>query len=201
MDLLSQTIAPKYPTPLSQQYYSYLRLLYSLNWKQTCKRLRKYHHSFSKNSAHEHQPAPLLKPPEILTGSGRAGRDSASPSARWWRCRKPMTHVPEKTSDGWELAVSGNGLVFSWLPFCVYICSAISYHPCILSYIISYILHICTSNIKMILAYVTWYIVYISYRHEYTLTYISAFHSIGWNRNIPPNRTNLCQPCQQKMWH
>ena len=44
MDLLSQTITPKYPTPLSQQYYSYLRLLYSLNWKQTCKRLRKYCH-------------------------------------------------------------------------------------------------------------------------------------------------------------
>ena len=71
------------------------------------------------------------------------------------------------------------GLSFHGYLF-VYICNAISYHPCILSYIISYILHICTSiNMKMILAYITWYIVYITYRHEYTLTYLLSTVSAG----------------------
>ena len=177
MDLLSQTITPKYPIPLSQQYYSILFLSTTpiLIELETTTRLhlgRRYSHHFLhwKTRRDMNFPlAPLLEPlggqplrfsqdpegrEETLRDQAHRGGDVANP----WR-----TFLEE----AFQVRVGGRDwaclFMVTFLCVCIYIymqSNLIS--SLIIIYIISYILHIQTSNIKMILAYITWYIMYIT---------------------------------------
>ena len=62
------------------------------------------------------------------TESERAGRDSASPSAPWWRCRRPRRHVPSEDSGhkGSGDLKEKHGKMGRNHPSCIYL----TYSPC-----------------------------------------------------------------------